>query len=270
MRLIACSRMYNVTQTAGDAWRELFAWVGRRTGLPVEVIDHPAPAPLEALWRRPDLALVFMCGWPFSQATPQPRIVAAPIPSPGRYGGRPIYFTDFVVRRDKGLKRLEDTFGGCLAWTLENSHSGFNAPRYHLLRYRSPESPVLYRQVHGPVVTPAAALASVIEARADVAPLDSYALDLIGAHDPGRLAGTVALDSTEPAPIPPLVASPGTDADAVDAMRAALLDAARCREVADVLAALCLKGFSTVHPSDYELVAERDRIARASGHPYPA
>ena len=97
MALIACSRMYNAAPGVKAAWDRLFAFVGERSGIALEIIDHEAPAPLEALWRRPDLGCAFMCGWPFAMAERQPRIVCAPVPQPPRYGGKPVDVTDFVV-----------------------------------------------------------------------------------------------------------------------------------------------------------------------------
>jgi hypothetical protein len=96
--LIANPRMYAVTPTVRHAWRAIFDWVGRHAGVPLVYIDHSAPAPLEELWSRGDLAATFMCGFPFASATPRPLLVAAPVPSPPRYGRRPVYCTDFVVR----------------------------------------------------------------------------------------------------------------------------------------------------------------------------
>ena len=109
MALIACSRMYNAAPGVKAAWDRLFAFVGERSGIALEIIDHEAPAPLEALWRRPDLGCAFMCGWPFAMAERQPRIVCAPVPQPPRYGGKPVDVTDFVVRADSGFETLEDT-----------------------------------------------------------------------------------------------------------------------------------------------------------------
>jgi len=54
--------MYTVTPAIADRWRELFAWVGREAGIALDYVDHAAPLPLDALWRRPDLGCAFMCG----------------------------------------------------------------------------------------------------------------------------------------------------------------------------------------------------------------
>lgn len=270
MPLIACSRMYNVTRRAAEAWRQLFDWMKKIADCDLEVVDYPAPAPLEALWDREDLGCVFMCGWPFSTSAPRPVVVAAPVPRGERYGGEPVYFTDFVVRRDKGFRRLEDTFGLRLAWTVGGSHSGFNAPRHHLLGYRSEHRPVLYAETVGPVISPVGALESVIEDRADIAPLDSYALDLIRLHEPERLEPVEVIASTAAAPIPLLVASPGVDPRAVEAIRQALLAADSDREVRPVLETLSLLSFAAPRPGDYDVIAERGDSAERAGYPYPA
>jgi len=269
MALIACARMYNVTGPARQAWARLFERIGQSSGVALRVIDHAAPAPLESLWKRPDLGCAFMCGWPFSRADPRPQLLAAPLPLGARYGGRPVYFTDLVVRRDRAYKRLEDTFGGRIGWTAEGSHSGFNAPRHLLLTYRSAGRPRLYGESLGPAVTPAAMLSWVVEGKVDVGPLDSYALDLIRRHEAARAAAIAVIGSTVASPIPPLVAAAGVDSATVTALRRALLGAARDEELAPVLAALGLAGFAAVDPHDYDVTRARAEAALTAGYAFP-
>ena len=45
--LVANARMYAVTPQVRDAWRALFDWVSRYSGIPLVYVDHAAPAPLE-------------------------------------------------------------------------------------------------------------------------------------------------------------------------------------------------------------------------------
>src|SRR5215470_10289418 len=124
--LIGNARMYAVTAAVRDRWRALFDWLGRHSGITLTYIDHAAPAPLEELWSRGDLAAAFMCGYPFAMAAPRPQLLAAPVPSGARYGGRAMYCTDFIVRADSTAERLADTFGGRIGWTVAHSQSGFN------------------------------------------------------------------------------------------------------------------------------------------------
>ena len=42
----ASARMYAVSAAAADAWRELFLQLARRARMPLQVLDHPAPAPI--------------------------------------------------------------------------------------------------------------------------------------------------------------------------------------------------------------------------------
>ena len=127
--------MYSVNAATAAAWRALLEWVIARAGVDVEVIDYPPPQPLPALWARDDLAGVFMCGYPFSRAVPQPTILAAPVPAMPRCQGKPVYWTDIVVRADSSIHRLEDSFGKRFAYTAPDSQSGYHAPRHLLAPY---------------------------------------------------------------------------------------------------------------------------------------
>ena len=265
--MIACARMYAVSQSASATWRSLFEWVAAQAQVAMEVIDHPYPSPLEALWAREDMGCVFMCGFPYARRHRRPQLIGAPVPSQSRYGGRPIYFTDFVVRAESPCQTLEDTFGGRFAYTTEGSHSGYNAARYHLLAYRTPEQPALYAEVIGPLVTPRRALEAVLQGRADVAPLDSYSLDLMRRHTADLAAAVRVVASTVAAPIPPIVASPGVPAESCARLTEALLAVHRSPELSALLDTLLLSRFDIVQPADYEVLVERSRVAEEAGYP---
>ena len=268
--MIACSRMYNVVPQARAAWASIFRRVSESSGVPLEVIEHPAPAPLEDLWAREDMGCVFMCGWPYAVAPERPQLLAAPVPSPPRYEGKPIYFTDLIVRADRGFEILEDTFGGRLAWTIETSHSGFNALRHHLLRYRRPDRPTLYAEVVGPTVSPIGALRSVIDGEADVAPMDSLSLDLLRAHAPERVAAIRVVDVTEPASMPPLVASAGVDPACCETLTDALTVAHEDARLRSAFHAALIDRFVRVSPEIYETTIARAHQAIDAGYPMPS
>src|SRR5712692_1524956 len=268
--LIANTRMYAVTPAVRAAWRALFGWVGRRSGIALTYIEHSAPAPLEALWSRDDLAATFMCGFPFAAAAPRPLLVAAPIPSPPRYGRRPVYCTDFVVRADSGIERLPDAFGRRIGWTLNHSQSGFNAVRHHLLPYRHGKSGRLFAASIGPLVTPRRVIAAVLDGSIDVGPLDSYVHDLLKRHEPATAALLRTVESTVMTPIPPLIASPSTPPDTVTRLLRTLLAAATEPEAASILEDLLLAGFASVDAADYDQLLSQAREATAAGYAAPA
>ena len=265
----ANARMYSVTPAAAGAWKQLFVWLAQASGTPLQVVDHAFPAPLGDLWARSDLGAAFICGYPYALGGKRQRIVAAPVPAGACYGGRPVYMTDFVVRADSRYAVLEDTFGGRLGYTVEDSHSGFNAVRHHLLAFRTPERPLLYRATVGPLYTPRRVVEAVLSGDIDVGPLDGYALDLVRRHEPQLAERLRIVATTAPAPIPMLIASPDCPVATVAALREALLRFGDALETAAIRDALCLSRFAAVEPEAYDLPLAWDRAAVAAGYAVP-
>ena len=260
--LVANARMYSVTPNVKAAWQDLFARVARTSGVPLEYLDHAAPAPLEALWERDDLGAAFMCGFPFASAARKPFILAAPVPSPPRYGGKPCYCTDLVVRADSAFTRLHDTFGGRIGWTVGHSQSGYNAVRYHLLG----QPKAHHAQWVGPLITPRRVIDAVLRGEIDVGPLDSYVHDLLRRHEPETAAKLRVVESTAMTPIPLLVASPGIEGDALARLRRTLLSCHAAPELAPTLDTLLISRFDEIGPADYAVLlcqaeaADRGRV----------
>lgn len=253
--------MYSATPEVKADWNTLLTWVLERAALPWNVMDYDAPAPLSALWSRDDLGLTMMCGLPFAQRAQRPIVVAAPVPSPARYGGRPVYFTDIVVRADSPLQSLEDTFGGVVGYTLADSMSGGVALRLHLDSYRkarqasvstpSTASHRLYRSAVGGLINARGVINALAEGRIDAGPLDSYYHDLLSLHDPAFTGQVRIVASTPAAPIPPLVATAELNRDELSRLRAALLAAAISPDLAPLMQRLLLTGFAFPPADDY-------------------
>ena len=267
--LIANARMYAVTPEIESVWRELLERVAAEADVALEYLPYPAPRPLEELWSRSDLGAVLMCGYPIALELAAVQPIAAPIPRAPWAAGRPVYRTDLIVREDASYQHLEDTFGARAGWTVAHSHSGFNAFRHHLLAYRTPQRPTLYREVVGNLITARNVLDAVRERRIDVGPLDAYWHMLIARHAPQLVEGVRVLASTALAPMPAYVAARGVPATAVARLRAAFTNAATkpwFRQLADPL---MLEGFAEVNREVFDLALEWDREARAEGYAEP-
>ena len=204
-RFVTNARMYSVTPSVAALWRRLLGAILKDVGGSIEIVDHAPPAPISELWQRPDKAAVFMCGLPYSLATPQPGPVVAPIPSPAAYAGRPWYWSDIVVRADSSFHSIEQTFGHRLALTTPESQSGYAALLHALMPYGGVEP--LYREIIEPRFTPLGALTAVIERKAEVAPLDSYAFALLSKYAPELTTHVRVIKSTEPTAVPLFVSS---------------------------------------------------------------
>jgi ABC-type phosphate/phosphonate transport system substrate-binding protein len=265
----ANARMYSVNPGAALAWKELFEWLARASGVDLRVIDHAFPAPLAELWSRSDLGCAFMCGFPYKLMKHPPRPVAAPVPLGAPVPGKPLYATRLVVKADSAFRSLEDTFGGRVGYTVEDSHSGYNALRHHLLRYRRQRDGNLYRESIGPLITPRRVIDAILAGDIDVGPLDSYALDLMQRHDPGLTAKIRVIATTDAAPIPFLVASRECPDGVVAALQAALIRFGDVAVCADLRERLCLQGFAPVVIADYDLITRWDAEARVARYEHP-
>ena len=269
MPYAANARMYAVNAAAASAWRELFEWLARQAGVDLRVIDHAFPLPLAELWSRDDLGCAFMCGFPYALATRRPRPVAAPVPVGAPARGRPLYTTRLVVRADSPFSSIEQTFGGRLGYTNEDSHSGYNALRHHLLAYRRQHGARLYRESIGPLYTPRRVVEALLTADIDVGPLDSYAFDLILRHEPDLASQIRVVATTDPAPIPFLVAAAACPDDIVSALQDALASFGEAAACAGLRDRLCLAAFVPVAIDDYSLMTRWDAEARAAGYRAP-
>jgi ABC-type phosphate/phosphonate transport system substrate-binding protein len=265
--MFANARMYSLNPALGAAWRTLLEWVIARAGADCTVIDYPPPQPLPALWARADLGCAFMCGYPLAHAQPQPLVLAAPVPSPARYAGRPVYCTDLIVRAGGTIATLADAWGRRVAFTSTDSMSGYQAPRRFFAAHAAARGGTLFSASVGPLLTPRGVVDAVLAGEADLGPLDSYAHDLLRLHEPQLAGQLLVLASTPCTPIPPLVGAAGMDLAAAQRLRAALLDVQNAAALAPARAALLLHGFARIEASAYHASMAAASEADALGYP---
>jgi ABC-type phosphate/phosphonate transport system substrate-binding protein len=251
------ARMYAVTPAVKAAWREVLGWAAARAGLDWTWLEHDPPVPMSSLWAREDLGAVMMCGLPFSRRAAPATVVAAPVPSPARYQGYPVYFTDIAVRGESTFARLEDTLGGRIGWTSPDSQSGFFALRWHL-RQRGLDLEN-WREAVGGLLNPQGVAAALLDGRIDVGPLDSYSFDLLRQEDPSLGQKLRVIATTEATPIPPLVATAPLDPATLARVRDALFAVAGEPSLAEARKRLLLERFAAAEPGDYDVLRERAR-----------
>lgn len=269
MTPIANARMYSVNDAVGMAWHELLQRVLARAGLKWEVVGHDPDLPIEDLWSRPNLGCVFMCGLPYARSfaggiSPY-SLLAAPVPSPARYGGLPVYFSDLVVRADSGFQRIEDTFGGTVGYTVRHSQSGYIAMKRALKPYRQAQPGVpLYAHAAGPLHTPQRALEAVLSGACDMVALDGYAHDLLRKYEPDLAQRLRVLATSPVTPIPVLISNLPPEVACQDRLRDALKAVEHGEEFAKLRERLLLWRFAFPSASDYARLAreadEADRL----------
>jgi ABC-type phosphate/phosphonate transport system substrate-binding protein len=260
--MIANARMYSVSPEAGGHWRMLLSAIGAQAGVDLSYMEYAAPAPLDALWQRPDLGAVFMCGLPFARAAPPLALVAAPVPAPVEFADQPRYWSDWVVREDSAYRTVSDTYGGRLAFTVPGSQSGCVAGLSYFMvedAQRPLRRPPLFGEIIAPTITPLGALSAVIRGDADIAPLDAYALRLLRQYRPDLTSQVRVIGQTAPTPIPPLVATP----IASEPLAAAFLEAHENATIRVLLEPLLLRRFVRPEAAAYQALRSRFEAATA-------
>ena len=255
--MLANARMYSVTPASAEAWRAVMSWVTREARVPMEFIEHAPPKLLSDLWGRGDLGMVQMCGLPASLRSPAPTVLAAPQPSLPRYGGKAIYMSDIAVKADSRFRTLEETFGGVAGYTLKDSQSGYFAFRTLLLtKYPAAK----YRKIVGGLLNPRGIIQALVQGEIDVGPLDGYVFDLIRAGDPAYASQVRVIASTDPTPMPPLVATAPLKEAEVERLRQAFLRVPEERSLDNARNALLVERFVVPDLTVYDETKRRAHL----------
>ncbi len=107
--------------------------LGRRLGVPVTLV---AGTSYDQLADGFDAA--FVCGLAYTELLRQRRAdlepLAAPLLQGDRFVGRPVYFSDVIVRRDSAMHRFADLRGRSWSYNEPFSHSGYGVTLYRLVQ----------------------------------------------------------------------------------------------------------------------------------------
>src|SRR5262249_11116012 len=112
---------------------EFICWhVGRRLGVATDFFVGECYSDLAGA----DVS--FLCGLAYIELCGPGRLpfhpVAAPVLAGQRYQGRPIYFSDVIVRADSPFWQCADLHGASWCFNEPLSHSGYGITRYRLLQ----------------------------------------------------------------------------------------------------------------------------------------
>jgi ABC-type phosphate/phosphonate transport system substrate-binding protein len=268
--LIANARMYAVNAEVEARWREVFGWIAKRAGIALEVVDHPAPAPLEALWRRDDLGAAAICGYPLASwreaSHPKPAPLAAPVPSPAPFGGCPVYWTDIVVRADAAFERVDDLAGTRFGFTVENSQSGYQAPRRFFAERAVARGGEFFAARIGPLVTPRRVVEALLAGTIDAGPLDAYWHALLRVHEVDTAARLRVVAATAATPIPCFAAAAATQTGMRERIAAAFVDAGTTADLRATREALLLERFDRIDARAYDVLVTQAREIDAVGY----
>jgi phosphonate transport system substrate-binding protein len=242
---------------AAPFYRALVHYLSSALGTPVRLLDQPPWQDREHVLHNGQALLGVVCGLQYVRAERTLELLGAPVMSGRRYGGRPIYFSDVVVRSDLPANSFDELKGACFAVNEPTSQSGYGIVRYALAKQGSDGSffrGVIESGSHE------RSLELILNGQADAAAIDSTVLETELRRRPRLVHKLRVVATLGPSPIPPLVASRMATAT----LRAAVLDAL-LRMPTDpfgvkVLLKARVAGFVPVADSDYEPIREMARL----------
>ena len=185
-----------------DTYAHITQYVGERLGVPTTL--YVGQSLSEFATGAADVG--FLCGLLYTNML-QPRpieLLAAPVVQEARYHGKPLYYSDVIVRRDSTYDSFDALQGSHWAFNEEASHSGYNIVSYSLLiRGKTFDSfgSMLKTGSH------LASLQAVLNGKADAAAIDSHVLDVWLQQKPELAQQLRVVDMLGPSTIPPIVAS---------------------------------------------------------------
>jgi phosphonate transport system substrate-binding protein len=185
-------------------YRFLAARIGGRLGRPVELVVGSSFDQFE----RGEVDLGVICGLPYVWLAARRLVpvqpLAAPVLAGDRYGGRPVYYSDVIVRRDSPVTRLRELRGRSWAYNEPASHSGHTVTLSSLVRMGA--RPGFFARVVEAGFHQRA-IRLVAGGAVDAAAIDSQVL-AVELRDHPELAGRLrVVDAFGPSTIQPVVAA---------------------------------------------------------------
>jgi len=203
LRLISCQ-----AENSEFIGRAIARYAAERLGMSIEFVDGIPWQERERLLDEGAIHAGWICGLPYvlkaDRHRPGLELLAAPVMAGPRHAGRPVYFSDIVVRRDSTVRSFEDLRGSRWAYNEPGSHSGHNIVRYRLARLGE-------RAGYFATVTETGAhqktLRMIAAGEVDASAIDSTVLETEFRARPVLRRQLRVIESWGPSPAPPWVAS---------------------------------------------------------------
>jgi phosphonate transport system substrate-binding protein len=208
----------------------------------------------------------FVCSIPYLLLADAGTIAMTPIAAPvlrgRRYRGRPIYYSEVVVRAESTYRSFADLAGTAWAYNEPFSHSGFMVA-LHRLALAGLDASFIGEWVETGFHDDS--LRAVIDGRAEWAAIDSQVLQLWRRADPDVRRRLRSIEVLGPSIIQPVVASTRRlTARERGEILAVLLDLDRDALGRAVLAAAGIRRFVPVADADYDDIRDKLGLVRSA------
>jgi phosphonate transport system substrate-binding protein len=244
----------------------VYAFIARqvqaRLGVPTELLVGSS---YEHVSAQADVS--FLCGLAYIELRRLGELIeplAAPLLRGGRYGGRPVYFSDVIVRRDSPFRSFADLRGCSWAYNEPYSHSGPGITCHRLVELGETQD------YFGRVIQAGwhqRSIRMVLAGEVDASAVDSHVLALAQRNQPELAAGLRVIASLGPSTIQPVAVvswlPDGLKAD----LRELLLELTADPVARRVLADHFVERFVAIDDQDYDDLRRMRAACVAAGLP---
>jgi phosphonate transport system substrate-binding protein len=202
--------------------------------------------------------MAFICGLPYTRRSDIFEPLVAPMQAGPRYRGRPVYFSDVMVRRESRFRRFGELRGARLAYNELGSLSGYEALRAHLGQLGQQSGFFGVAIETGDHI---GSLRLLVEDECDAAAIDSTVLELALRDNPELAMQIRSVTALGPLPAPPCVVSRALPSVIKESLRAAMVALQEHPSGRAALESGGLLGFASVSDDDYEPIRRLARLA---------
>ncbi|PIY54159.1 MAG: phosphate/phosphite/phosphonate ABC transporter substrate-binding protein [Armatimonadetes bacterium CG_4_10_14_3_um_filter_66_18] len=234
------------------SYEGLARFLGRRLGLPGELVLTSTYAEMNQALRRRECDLAFVCCYSYVKGRREFGLRALAVP---RINGRTIHRSYLIVPADSRAARLADLRGKRFAFTEPESMTGRLVPLYWL-RTEQGESPARFFGSHLYTYGHDNSLWAVATKRVEGAAVDSLVYDHMLLREASLRERLKVIRTSPPLGMPPVVVRPGLERQKARRLEQVLLTMHESEQGRELLADLMVDRFVRPNEENYEPTRE--------------
>jgi phosphonate transport system substrate-binding protein len=248
---------------ADSTCRAIAAYLGDRLSIPTQFINNIPWQQREQLFDLHEIQLCWICGLPYvwKADAPDARIepLVAPVMQGDRYQGRPIYFSDVIVRYNSSYQNFLDLRGTVWAYNEPRSHSGYLVTRAHLAILQE-------HGFFGQAVESGAhqtSLQWLLDGKIDATAIDSTVLETELRQRPHLRSQLRTIETLGPSPAPVWIVSTTVPVGLRQQLRSLFQNLHTDPQGQRILESAAIARFVAVGDRDYDPIREMARLAES-------